>query len=544
MIRSIKRSRSVDSVQPVERLEDWNGKPIAVERSGGGTLLVCDPFEALVRPKSGPWPPSALVMMIGEGESGRYPFPDELRTNVSGRFGHHCALSSINSEDAITWSWFGTLMFAPESQRAAFLNWLGDRIGLPWAGTVGARSICGEESRILTSQGVMDRSWTSFLMATSALPSLKRNGCLPRGQVAARTGGSGKCTFGSASSSSGATRCNGERGKLVLGVVLARQLAADHGPDADQVVVRSVTWQDLTEYEEHPNGDEFGRSYRWKLAHSPAGAKAIAARGNGAESRTVSERLAAIGVDGCRAGWIAARGYEDEQGTLVRTELRLLRADEGGLGVLVDQCEAIEPRPTIALDVPIGLPRRAGWRSCDQEARDRLGQRRACVFPVIDRELLGPTFQEAREVVLKRRQAEAGNHPIMTKQAIAIGPKIAEVDKLLASRRDRQDWLTEVHPELSFLAIAKSLHSPLAAGLPLKTRAAGYKARLQLIEGVMPGGKHELAAVAWLRRDVGRDDPPDAYAALWSAHRHHHRVCDTLGGGESDERGLLQRMIV
>jgi hypothetical protein len=54
VIRAIKRSRSVDSVQPVERLEDWNGKPIAVERSGDGTLLVCDPFEALVRPKSGP----------------------------------------------------------------------------------------------------------------------------------------------------------------------------------------------------------------------------------------------------------------------------------------------------------------------------------------------------------------------------------------------------------------------------------------------------------------------------------------------------------
>ncbi|MGB0092548.1 MAG: DUF429 domain-containing protein, partial [Solirubrobacteraceae bacterium] len=75
-----------------------------------------------------------------------------------------------------------------------------------------------------------------------------------------------------------------------------------------------------------------------------------------------------------------------------------------------------------------------------------------------------------------RRQAEAGNHPIMTKQAIAIGPKIDEVDKLLASRRDRQDWLTEIHPELSFLALAKSLASPFAAGFPSKKRTPGREA--------------------------------------------------------------------
>ena len=99
-------------------------------------------------------------------------------------------------------------------------------------------------------------------------------------------------------------------------------------------------------------------------------------------------RLAAVGVDGCRAGWVAVRGYEDAGGALVRTEPELLRAQDGGLRALVAACEAMRPPPSVGVDVPMGLPRRAGLRACDRAARDRLGPRRACVFPAPDRELL------------------------------------------------------------------------------------------------------------------------------------------------------------
>jgi hypothetical protein len=108
----------------MEQIEDWNGKQIGVVRTTGNTLLMCDPFDGLMRPTQGPWPPPALVMMLGEGESKRYPFSPELRASVSGRFGHYCALQSINSEDAITWNFLGTLMLANEDIRAQFLNWL------------------------------------------------------------------------------------------------------------------------------------------------------------------------------------------------------------------------------------------------------------------------------------------------------------------------------------------------------------------------------------------------------------------------------------
>jgi predicted RNase H-like nuclease len=43
--------------------------------------------------------------------------------------------------------------------------------------------------------------------------------------------------------------------------------------------------------------------------------------------------LAAIGVDGCRAGWIAALAHEDEANGPLRTELRLVRRQDGGFCV-------------------------------------------------------------------------------------------------------------------------------------------------------------------------------------------------------------------
>jgi len=245
-------------------------------------------------------------------------------------------------------------------------------------------------------------------------------------------------------------------------------------------------------------------------------------------------RLAAVGVDGCRAGWVVVRGYEDAGGALVRTEPELLRARHGGLRALVEACEAMRPPPSVGVDVPMGLPRRAGLRACDRAARERLGPRRASVFPAPDRELLGCTFEQAREVVRRR----AGDHPVLSHQAVGLFARIAEADALLAERPARQAWVVEVHPELSFLALAGA-----SRALPPKRRTDGLRVRRELLAAVAPDGELRLGAWAAPRRDAALDDLLDAYAALWSARRHAAGGADVLGDGERDERGLLMQMV-
>jgi predicted RNase H-like nuclease len=255
----------------------------------------------------------------------------------------------------------------------------------------------------------------------------------------------------------------------------------------------------------------------------------------------------AIGVDGCRVGWIAALAYGTTAGDSLRTELRLLRREDGGLASLVSDCEAMSERPALAVDVPIGLPTTAGLRVCDREARTQLGRRWMCVFPAPDRELFSLSFDKARALVLARRGplGTRSDHPIMSKQTFAILPKIEEVDAVMRADLARQEWIVEVHPEVCFLVLAKELGDAVpATGLPRKQRTAGRQKRLALLQRVFSDVDEHVAAATWPRSDVGADDVLDAYAALWTAGRY---ASDPQGvvqfGGSADDEGLLQRMV-
>ena len=253
----------------------------------------------------------------------------------------------------------------------------------------------------------------------------------------------------------------------------------------------------------------------------------------------------AIGVDGCRAGWVAALAHADAGGR-AQTELRLVRRHDGGFASLVAECEAAATPPIVAVDVPIGLPAAAGLRACDRQARKKLGRRSVCVFPAPDRELFGLSFERARDVVLARRAGGAADEqPIMTRQTMGILPNIEEIDQLMCAERSRQEWIVEAHPEVCFVSLAEELGDPSAVtGLPRKRSTAGRLARLALLQRTFPDVAERADAAPWPRRDVGPDDVLDAYAALWTARRYaYDPKAVTCLGGDTDDRGLVRRMV-
>lgn len=243
------------------------------------------------------------------------------------------------------------------------------------------------------------------------------------------------------------------------------------------------------------------------------------------------KQIVAAGIDGCRAGWVAAIARADTS-----TELRLF-AD---LDAVVRWRERDAGRAVVGVDVPMGLPPRAGPRPCDRDARRELGLRWMSVFAPPDRELLGLDFAAARAVVRRRRRADpAGVHPVMTHQTINIAPKIAEADRVLRTDPGRQEWLLEVHPELSFQALA-------GAPLEPKRTSTGAARRLTLVARRFPDAPQRLGERRWPRAQVARDDLLDAYAVLWTALRvargpgHHRR----LGDRRRDARGLRMQIVV
>lgn len=161
-----------------------------------------------------------------------------------------------------------------------------------------------------------------------------------------------------------------------------------------------------------------------------------------------------------------------------------------------------------SIDMPIGLSE-GEPRDCDLTARDRLGARRASVFPAPLRPALAAaTHAEASD--LSRRVSGRG----ISVQAWNLFPRVREVDAFLGEQEVWRERLVEVHPELSFLAMNEGV--PLPAS---KHRIDGIYRRRDLVADAFGMAAVESAVAQLAGTRVKEDDMLDAFAVLWSAHR-------------------------
>lgn len=205
-----------------------------------------------------------------------------------------------------------------------------------------------------------------------------------------------------------------------------------------------------------------------------------------------------VGVDGCRAGWIA----------VARCGGGLTYRLHETLGELVTVWRAAVH---IFVDIPIGLPSAAEpSRACDISARRMLGAGRASsVFaPPCRQAAHAPTLAQAREINLR----ELGRS--LSAQAWGICRKIAEADDLLRAQPSLRYQVKEVHPELSFWALNRGRPMQFA-----KKRREGGEERIALLAESEPGTQAliDLVLSENRRSAVSRDDVVDAIAALLTA---------------------------
>lgn len=168
--------------------------------------------------------------------------------------------------------------------------------------------------------------------------------------------------------------------------------------------------------------------------------------------------MKAIGLDGCRGGWVAAFAKEGRVYHIeVISSLHKLRTD---------------PDTLIWIDMPIGLPAASGYpRPVEALARKKLGKRRSSVFPVPCREVLScSSYQEAN--VLHRQLTGAG----LQKQSWFLFPKIKEAEAFAL-----EVPVKEAHPEVLFADLNRE---PLKSS---KKTNQGLDQRLELLEQLDPG---------------------------------------------------------
>jgi predicted RNase H-like nuclease len=202
-----------------------------------------------------------------------------------------------------------------------------------------------------------------------------------------------------------------------------------------------------------------------------------------------------VGVDGCRAGWLAITVDDDTW-----------RADL--FPTVGDLWNALYDASLILIDMPIGLPSEdIPIRECDYVARKLLSPfRHSSVFPPPTRAAIkAETYPQACAI----NQRLTGSR--FTVQTWNIVPKIREIDALMLAEVAARSRIRESHPEVAFWM--------LAGGRPMwypKRKKVGRAERLASLRAVFPPADavFERIKADFPRRDVAPDDIIDALALV------------------------------
>jgi len=220
----------------------------------------------------------------------------------------------------------------------------------------------------------------------------------------------------------------------------------------------------------------------------------------------VSENVWLAGVDGCSGGWVAA---------FVRPA-----GDKGRLAVFARFAEvlAAPERPAIvAVDMPIGLPERAGGggRAAENAVRPLLGARQSSVFSVPSRAAIyAADYPRACQVALETSEPPRK----VSKQLFNIAPKIREVDAVLRAEPQAVNRVYEVHPEVAFWR----LNNEQALDQPKKVKSRPYPPGLALRRELLEAAKLSPALIAARPpKGAAEDDIIDALACAAVARRLH-----------------------
>jgi predicted RNase H-like nuclease len=229
-----------------------------------------------------------------------------------------------------------------------------------------------------------------------------------------------------------------------------------------------------------------------------------------------------VGVDGCRAGWVAIALTESgAHSHLVAPTI----AD-------VARCH---PTALVLVDVPIGLRDcERDERQCDREARATLGPRGSSVFPAPCRSALALTSYAAASAENHRRTGRR-----LSKQSFSIASRILDVEQYL-----RQSWasgpvIREMHPEVCFWGLTAR---PMRHA---KRTAEGAAERIAVLARHLPAAAAIVDEVTTAHRKsaLRPDDVIDALVGAVTARLGVERLRTLPATPEHDSRGLRMEMV-
>jgi len=204
-----------------------------------------------------------------------------------------------------------------------------------------------------------------------------------------------------------------------------------------------------------------------------------------------------VGIDGCKAGWIAISLDKDD------AKFWVIRSDE-------QLKETFENFDRIFIDIPIGIAEEEYVRTCDERLRKELGpDYSSSVFnPPIRSALYAPTYAEAC------MQSYSVTDKKVSLQSWNISPKIRVVDQLLQENKALREKVFESHPEMLFKRLngGNTIFQKKQTSKGLKHRLKLLKDRDDNVADFYRDIKEE-----YRRNEVEEDDIVDAMALAYVA---------------------------
>ena len=237
---------------------NWNGDEVTFAESKRGTLAFTDPLVGLLRGDVKVWPTPEILQKLYKSNH-QNDFEDEDLHVVTQMMGYYCDLQSVNSEDAITWSVFGPLIYAEEAIRVKFCTKLFQMVepSLCPPGTATISLWRRTPHPIKLSMGgpeidVLLQTPEVVILGEAKWKSKRDEEQIElRKRVFSRFGQriyAEKTTF------------------VVLGIHLDEPVVQHQECQVGdvEILMRNVSWEDLCSIKPHPAGDELLKYFRWK----------------------------------------------------------------------------------------------------------------------------------------------------------------------------------------------------------------------------------------------------------------------------------------
>jgi len=240
----------------VTNRKNWNGEEIEIATSKGGKICVCNYEHNLIIPNNSVWPHPDIVKKLYKSKHSK-DFDERALSELSKRLGFYCDLQSLRSEDAITWSVFGTLHYSPKSSQIQFINSLLEKI---------------DEKIQITDCSV--QLWTRVAHPDTLVSGGPELDFLIVGDKLA--------LFGESKWTSKVSKGQGkkkDKDQLQLRTEFLQKYGKQIFPKADKLLVlfvsiepegqndhySCISWETICKEIQHPLGNDIGRYYSWKM---------------------------------------------------------------------------------------------------------------------------------------------------------------------------------------------------------------------------------------------------------------------------------------